>query len=212
MLPPELPVGERLHARLTWHGMAAGSDAFALHVVGSILGIAAQECAEAGTLHEAAGLDPVEMRALFALLFPEALPLLRAFAEGAAAPSADEAALRDLLWMHAGEGAPLEHFLVRMVARRSMRPNHLWQDLGLGSRRELGALMQRYFPRLARKNGSDMKWKKFFYRMLCSAAEFRLCTAPVCSECDDFDACFGAEDGESLLARARRAAPMEMRL
>jgi nitrogen fixation protein NifQ len=46
-----------------------------------------------------------------------------------------------------------------------------------------------------------MKWKKFFYRMMCSSEQFRLCAAPVCSECDDFDACFGSEDGEALLAR-----------
>jgi len=64
------------------------------------------------------------------------------------------------------------------------------------------------------KNSADMKWKKFFYRMMCTSEGFRLCSAPVCSECDDFDACFGAEDGEALLARlanGKTAAPKEMR-
>ncbi len=49
-----------------------------------------------------------------------------------------------------------------------------------------------------------MKWKKYFYRRLCELEGFTLCTAPSCRECCDFDRCFGAEHGESLLARSRR--------
>jgi nitrogen fixation protein NifQ len=50
-----------------------------------------------------------------------------------------------------------------------------------------------------------MKWKRFLYRMVCSMEGFTLCTAPVCTECDDFEHCFGAEDGEARLARLRNA-------
>lgn len=53
-----------------------------------------------------------------------------------------------------------------------------------------------------------MKWKKFFYRMMCSSEQFRLCAAPVCTECDDFDNCFGSEDGEALLARVANRRPL----
>ena len=91
-----------------------------------------------------------------------------------------------------------------MIARRSQRPNHLWQDLGLNSRRDLSELMTRHFKPLAMRNKQDMKWKKFFYRIICADAAYSLCTAPSCGECDDFDHCFGEETGESLLARARR--------
>ena len=54
------------------------------------------------------------------------------------------------------------------------------------------------------RNKQDMKWKKFFYRVICAEAAYALCTAPSCGECDDFDHCFGEETGESLLARSRR--------
>jgi nitrogen fixation protein NifQ len=63
--------------------------------------------------------------------------------------------------------------------------------------------MNRHFAPLARRNRQDMKWKKFFYRMTCSEEGFSLCAAPVCSECCDFQTCFGDESGPSLLARSR---------
>jgi nitrogen fixation protein NifQ len=49
-----------------------------------------------------------------------------------------------------------------------------------------------------------MKWKKFFARALCLDGAFPICTAPSCGECDELDACFGDESGESLLAHLRR--------
>jgi nitrogen fixation protein NifQ len=61
----------------------------------------------------------------------------------------------------------------------------------------------RHFAPLAIRNNQDMKWKKFFYRMICRDEGFRLCAAPCCSECGDFENCFGDESGESLLARTR---------
>jgi nitrogen fixation protein NifQ len=76
----------------------------------------------------------------------------------------------------------------------------------LRNRRELSWLMERHFPVLSQRNTRDMKWKKFLYRVICRDEGFAICTAPSCSECDDFDKCFGAEDGESLLARTRRDA------
>ena len=63
--------------------------------------------------------------------------------------------------------------------------------------------MVRHFPALALRNSQDMKWKKFFYRMICRDEGFSMCTAPCCSECSDFALCFGDESGESLFARSR---------
>ena len=54
--------------------------------------------------------------------------------------------------------------------------------------------MARHFKPLAMRNKQDMKWKKFFYRVICADAAYTLCTAPSCGECDDFDHCFGEGD------------------
>ncbi len=65
--------------------------------------------------------------------------------------------------------------------------------------------MQAHVQPLAGRNAGDMKWKKFLYRMVCSSEDFALCTAPVCSDCSDFEVCFGYEEVESRLARIRNA-------
>ena len=202
--------GNGVYTRLTGQGISHGAETFTLHVAASLIAIAMQEARDGEQPVTAGlGLAPWELRALFLDLFPGAAELLEGVHGAAGEPEADERALRDLLWYHAAGTGTFERMLVKMVARRCQRPNHLWQDLGLGNRSQLGLLMQRYFPTLASRNVSDMKWKKFFYRTMCSAADFTMCTAPVCSECDDFDACFGPEDGESLLAAVRNDRPIK---
>ena len=191
-----------LHAR----GVRIGADLFDLHVAAAIVALAASDAqTEGGSLAERCGLDASELAELATMLFPGWQPP-GAGDEIALAPQ--EQALRDILWMHAARGSRFEGLLARMIARRSLRPNHLWQDLGLANRGELSLLMERHFPGLARRNSADMKWKKFFYRMMCSSEQFRMCAAPVCSECDDFDNCFGSEDGEALLARIANGRPV----
>lgn len=189
---------ETLYDRLIGCGASREADGFDLHVVSSIIAIGAMESDREGRpLTDCIGLDPGELGELCAIFFPSAV------ISQASRPvvGQQEQALRDILWMNSAEASVLELLLARMVARRSLRPNHLWQDLGLANRGELSQLMERHFPRLAQRNSQDMKWKKFFYRMMCTSEGFRLCAAPVCSECDDFDDCFGSEDGEALLAR-----------
>jgi nitrogen fixation protein NifQ len=175
---------------------------FADHVLAAILAVSVAD-AEAGgiSLAAAAGIDTTD--ALVAR-FPQAAAVL---ASGAApVRGGDEACLMDLLCRGATTGSPFEMLLAGMVARRAQAPHHLWQDLGLANRGELSRLMREWFAPLARRNTQDMKWKKFFSRMICRDAAYALCTAPSCGECDDFDSCFGEEDGESLLAQLRRAA------
>jgi nitrogen fixation protein NifQ len=183
-------------------------DAFDIHVVASVLSIALAEAAAGHcTVGEATGLAGRDLAALETDLFPNRPGLFVRLAESPQ-PNCedDEACLRGLLRGAVSHGTNLQFGLADMVARRCQRPNHLWQDLGLRNRRELSQLMERHFPVLARRNHSDMKWKKFLYRTICRDAEFLLCAAPVCSECGDFDHCFGEEGGESLLARIRRDA------
>ncbi len=192
-------------------GERAACDAFDAHVVASILSLSLCEAAAEGVRPgERIGLAHEDLRSLVGSVFPAARRQFDGLASTELIPADDEACLRELLFRHSSEGSAFEYQLAAMIARRAMRPNHLWQDLGLRNRRELSWLMERHFESLARKNARDMKWKKFLYRMICRDEGFRLCTAPSCSECDDFEHCFGAEDGESLMAQSRRTADLAL--
>jgi nitrogen fixation protein NifQ len=195
-----------IYAALMQHPVQA-PDA---HAVACILAVALWEAGEAGCpVTETTGLSGDDLGDLAAGFFPQARALFAGL-QGLPQPQAgaDEACLRDLLRRGTTAGTLLELRLADMLARRSLRSNHLWQDLGLRHRDELSALMTRHFAPLARRNSADMKWKKFFYRTLCRDEGAMLCAAPSCAECDDFEGCFGDESGESLLARARRAADL----
>lgn len=89
------------------------------------------------------------------------------------------------------------NWLCVAMATACMGANHLWQDMGLPSRRELNEIFTRYFPELRRRNAGDMKWKKFLYRQLCEKAEVLICRSPSCAVCTDYDACFGPEEAKS---------------
>jgi nitrogen fixation protein NifQ len=185
---------------------AVPHDAFDVHIVASILALGVAEASSGErSIADGVGLDRDELVALLSGMFPGALAALDSHAGGLLEVDDEEQSLRDILGMYSAGTSQLERALVAMIARRCKWPHHLWQDLGLRNRRELSELMGRHFPMLAAKNKQDMKWKKFLYRMVCGSEGFVLCTAPVCSECDDFNNCFGAEDGESRLAVARNA-------
>ena len=193
---------KRLYDRLILCATDGDLSAEDRHVLASILSIAAIEADSASTICDGSGLDRDTMMRMLQRAFPGAVQLLFSFKmELTAEASAEETAIRTLLLRMRSLDSPLAPLLSRMIARRAMRPNHLWQDLGLRNRNELSGLMQRHFAPLARKNHQDMKWKKFFYRLTCSEEGFSLCAAPVCSACRDFESCFGDESGESLLAR-----------
>ncbi len=95
-----------------------------------------------------------------------------------------------LLMEHASHPGVLAAHLARAVAVASMGPNHLWEDLGLGSRDQLNALMQEHFTALKVLNAHNMRWKKFLYRMLCERAELMICKSPHCEQCEDKVQCF----------------------
>jgi len=153
------------------------------------------------TLGDALGLDADELAALAPWR-----PSLIADAGSKREPCDDEAALRALLTTACVAPAPCTTILPAIVARRSMREDHLWQDLGLPHRAALSELMAVAFPRLHAANDRDMKWKRFFYRALCAAEGFSLCAVPHCRDCADFERCFGVEDGQSAFVRRARLA------
>ncbi|MDR3535335.1 MAG: nitrogen fixation protein NifQ [Acetobacteraceae bacterium] len=195
-----------IYAWLTAHPNL-GCDGFDTHVTASILALSLWE-SEAGRhrVVDAVGLDGDVLADLAAGLFPHTTAMFGGLRGQTCSNAADdETCLRDLLRRSTTHGTPFQCQLADMVARRCMRPNHLWQDLGFRNRRELGWMLMRHFEPLAERNRADMKWKKFFYRTICRDEGYMLCAAPSCAECDDFDNCFGEEGGESLLAQARRA-------
>jgi nitrogen fixation protein NifQ len=184
--------------------LAPACDLFDGHVLACVLSIAAEESSADRSLAEALGISGNSLRSIIAQYFPDALDRLKAFGlDSELTVADDEQSLRMLLQRSRSTPGLLGSVLAAIVARRAMQPNHLWQDLGLTNRGELSALMQRHFAPLAARNNQDMKWKKFFYRMICRDDSYRLCAAPSCSECCDFNGCFGDESGESRLARVR---------
>lgn len=153
--------------------------------------------AEARPLTEALGLTRTQVERMFRRHRPGPVPALPADA-GPGPDALEEPDLRAyLLECRAGRGED-EEWLAAMVARRSLSPNHLWQDLGMADRGELNTLLRRHFPELVRRNHADMKWKKFFYRQLCEREGIPICKAPTCDQCADAALCFGPESGEPL--------------
>ena len=196
---------EEVYGTLMGAPSASSCDAFDRHAVAAIVSLALAEAEAAGMPPCAGlGLGRADLLALAEELFPERVGLLGTLVPaGEVEVDEEERNVRDILSLYASGAGRIQRALIALIARRVRAPHHLWQDLGLRNRGELSELMGRHFAPLARKNSHDMKWKKFLYRMVCGTEGFTLCTAPVCSDCEDFANCFGAEDGESRLAVAR---------
>lgn len=183
---------------------------FDRHVLASILAVAAMEN---GAVAERAGLAAADLAGLMAQWFPAACGMGVAWHAEDAKPEDDEIAMvRDLLLAQRSSEGDAGRFLAAMIARRAMEPNHLWEDLGLRDRSELTRLLARHFGPLAARNTRNMRWKRFFYRALCESDGFVMCSTPVCTECRDFDLCFGDESGESRMAERRREATLNAAL
>jgi len=198
-------IAEEVYDWLIASSTSSAGDPFDVHAAACIIAVAFAEAHEEGRDRlEALGLDRAAFLDLAAVLFPAAAPILAHQVDARTLViEPEEQSVRDILGIHSSEAGGLQTHFIAMVARRCQSPHHLWQDLGLRNRAELRTLMARRFAPLARKNSQDMKWKKFLYRMICGAEGFTLCAAPVCSDCDEFHVCFGAEDGESRLAHTR---------
>lgn len=102
--------------------------------------------------------------------------------------------LRALLLEHRAGRDESEEWIADIFVAGCMGSDHLWQDLGLWSRRDLSALFRHNFPTLVEKNAGDMKWKKFLYKQLCLQQGLYICRAPSCEVCNDYWACFGSEE------------------
>lgn len=175
---------------------------FDRHVVASIL---AAGVMEGGLLFEKVGLSSDELAELLEHEFPSVRIKGDDLLPGSKRDDNDEVTMvRDLLLARRSTEGDTSRWLAAMIARRVMEPNHLWADLGLRDRGELSRLLNRHFAPLARRNVNNMRWKRFFYRTLCEDEGLILCMTPVCTECKDFNHCFGDEGGESRMAERRR--------
>jgi nitrogen fixation protein NifQ len=199
----------RDHAGLATYRLLMGCDPadtdiaddhdFDRHVFASILAAAAMD---GGPIGGAAGLATADMAELVARWFPHAAAM--EWTSRAEAEDEEAGMVRDLLTANRSGDASEGRWLAHMVARRALEANHLWEDLGLRNRAELTRLLERHFAPLAARNTRGMRWKRFFYRMMCEDDGFLMCATPVCTDCRDFSDCFGDESGESRLAQRRR--------
>lgn len=163
---------------------------------GRIVGLAAHD---ARPLTRALGLGHGDLVRLLDRHLPDRLALTDGLDGDTGEDALEEADLRALLLEHRADDAEEQVWLAAIVARRSLEPNHLWQDMGFADRTELNAMFRRHFPALVALNSGDMKWKKFFYRQLCSREGFLVCKSPHCEQCDDYHACFDGEKGAALV-------------
>ncbi|KRP93795.1 molybdenum processing protein [Bradyrhizobium yuanmingense] len=176
------------------------------HVLASVLAAATMD---GGSLSEKVGLSGLELAALLEQYFPSTgIKPAEQLSPLQVSPFKWEeheeiAMLRDLLLKQRSTEGDVGRWLAAMIARRAIEPDHLWEALGLRNRAELSLLLSRHFAPLAARNVDNMRWKRFFYRMLCENEGLVMCTTPVCNQCNEFDICFGEESGESRIAEGR---------
>lgn len=168
-------------------------DPLDCHVLASVITAALAE----GTvpLTEALGLDRPTLSRLLETAFPgtDAVGDLVGPDADAGEDAIEEPDYRALLLDGRAKGTEVEDWLAHVVARRSLKPEHLWISLGLRNRRELSDMLFRHFPAVAARNVRGMRWKKFFYREMCQAEGVYACKSPVCDTCPDFGECYGVE-------------------
>lgn len=88
----------------------------------------------------------------------------------------------ELLQAHANNEFARET-LAPWISNTSTQMGHLYSDLGLSSREEMGKFMKTHFTALANKKPDDIRWKKYLYDCIGKVA-------PACSKCLDITNCF----------------------
>lgn len=149
-----------------------------------------------GALPYRLGLTSLKFRQLLRYHFPKARFAQAARMRAGLTPerALEWEDLKRFLLANRAYKCPSEVWLAEIISSGCMGLDHLWQDLGLRNRGELSTLLHTNFPRLARRNTKDMKWKKFIYRELCQTEGIYVCRAPSCDVCKDYDDCFGSEE------------------
>lgn len=185
-------------------GAAGLDDAFDRDLLSHVVRHAEREAEKAGQqIEQQLGVTEAQLASIaeFAGLGdPQSLS-----SGGTPAPDDEELMLRELLMRHRSQPGDIGEWLACIIARRSMEPNHLWEDLGLAERPDLTRLMMRHFHSLAAHNTRNMRWKRFLYRAICESEGFTMCPSPTCDACSEFHICYSDDSGPSQLARNGRA-------
>jgi nitrogen fixation protein NifQ len=82
------------------------------------------------------------------------------------------------------------HCLASIIAAASLRPDHLWRDLGLDGRDDVTAMLGRHYPELVARNLENLRWKKFLAQQVAHANGVAATCAPGCPGCEDFAFCY----------------------
>lgn len=178
-----------LYGRLMTHAAGLPNDDLFARMLAS-------QALKAGALPMGLGLTPEDFARLLVRHFPHSGPLLELDQAQWSCESRMEERqdLLDLLLEHRAGADESETWMALIVTAACMGGDHLWQDLGLWSRKDLTRLMGDNFPLLSAKNTRDMKWKKFLYKQLCQREGVYVCRAPSCEVCADYAHCFGPEE------------------
>lgn len=102
----------------------------------------------------------------------------------------DRNELITLLAGYCNKNEPSAVTMAEIIACACLTNSHLWSSLGLADRSQLGALIKHNFPKLHALNSDNMRWKRFFYRLLCQQGGDYICKAPSCGECKSYAECF----------------------
>lgn len=189
-----LPV-DRKRLFITLMGNARGGEN-----AGFVASMLASWYAGKGALPAWMGLDPDTFAAMLKHFFPGAdLPPVPLKSDAWLAQMPEHAELAALFADLAVDEKPEREWVGAMLIAGCTGHHHLWEDLGLFSRRDLTAMIAKNFPALAEGNHRDMKWKKFIYKQLCEREGIYACPAPTCDACADFHICFAPEDQPSAV-------------
>ena len=180
---------QEIYDRLMQAGIGFKND----HVLATVL---ASRCVGEGEMPARLGLSHVEYEKLMAAHFPlVTLPLSFMKDMEELTERQDEAdELSALFFAHALDESAETQWMANILVAGCMGGNHLWQDMGFWSRKDLSKMITDNFPELAAKNDKDMKWKKFFYKQLCIAEGIYVCRSPSCEVCPDYSDCFSPEE------------------
>jgi nitrogen fixation protein NifQ len=144
-------------------------------------------------------LDAPDLMRLLARFFPGTAPVPPCPCVAPAAATCTSIAPEEfddlvaLFRSHRRDNAEETAWLAHTIASACAGDNHLWEDMGMPNREALSQLIKKYFPTLYFKNTGNLRWKKFFYKLLCERAQARVCKAPSCGVCCDYALCYGAE-------------------
>jgi nitrogen fixation protein NifQ len=140
------------------------------------------------------GLDHAGLAALIGRHFPQAPDISRAPSRPLLTPHhAFVRRLHGLLMWHdrtAADARQDAHCLATIICAATLRPDHLWRDLGLDGRDDVTEMLQRHYPALVARNTANLRWKKFLAQEVACAEGVAPTCAPGCPGCEDYAFCY----------------------